>query len=165
MGDEQRVSGSITVAARPDEVYALVSDLPRMGEWSPENTGGRWVGGATGPAPGARFRGTNRNGRRRWATVVTVTEATPPTRFAFRLLVGRKPVVEWAYDIRPTDGGCELTETWTCWEGPLLLALGWIFSGVRDRAAHTKTMIEKTLAGVKRTAEAGRPSPSEPASG
>ena len=95
MRHEQRVSGSITVAARPEEVYALVSDLPRMGEWSPENTGGRWVGGATGPAPGARFRGTNRNGRHRWATVVTVTEPTPPTRFAFRLLVGRKPVVEW----------------------------------------------------------------------
>jgi Polyketide cyclase / dehydrase and lipid transport len=29
--------------ASPEVLYEMVSDLPRMGEWSPENTGGRWV--------------------------------------------------------------------------------------------------------------------------
>ncbi|MBJ7509613.1 MAG: SRPBCC family protein, partial [Ilumatobacteraceae bacterium] len=31
------------VNATPQAVWALVSDLPRMGEWSPENQGGEWV--------------------------------------------------------------------------------------------------------------------------
>jgi hypothetical protein len=44
------------------KVWSLVSDLPWMGEWSPENAGGKWVKGATGPAKGARFRGTNKRG-------------------------------------------------------------------------------------------------------
>ena len=38
---------SETVTAKADRLYELVSDLPRMGEWSPENTGGKWLGGAT----------------------------------------------------------------------------------------------------------------------
>ena len=44
------------------ELYDLVSDLPRMGEWSPENTGGKWVNGAAGPVVGARFKGSNKSG-------------------------------------------------------------------------------------------------------
>ena len=44
------------IAATPERVYELVSDLPRMGEWSPENTGGSWIKGATGPAVGAKFK-------------------------------------------------------------------------------------------------------------
>ena len=39
-----------------------------MGRWSPECTGGKWVGGATGPAVGARFKGSNRHGVMRWTT-------------------------------------------------------------------------------------------------
>jgi polyketide cyclase/dehydrase/lipid transport protein len=33
---------SIEIHASPEAVYDLVSDLPRMGEWSPENIGGEW---------------------------------------------------------------------------------------------------------------------------
>ena len=69
------ISRTTTVRATPQEAYALVSDLPRMGELSPENTGGRWLKGATGPAVGARFKGTNRNGVRRWSTTATVEVA------------------------------------------------------------------------------------------
>ena len=43
------------IAAPAEKVWALVSDLPRMGEWSPENEGGAWADGATGPAMGATF--------------------------------------------------------------------------------------------------------------
>ena len=41
------------IDAPAHDVFALVSDLTRMGEWSPENTGGKWVKGSTGPALGA----------------------------------------------------------------------------------------------------------------
>lgn len=35
-----RVSAAVTIAWRPECVYEMVSDLPRMREWSPESTGG-----------------------------------------------------------------------------------------------------------------------------
>ena len=33
---------SIEIQASPEAIYALVSDLPRMGEWSPECRGATW---------------------------------------------------------------------------------------------------------------------------
>ena len=51
---------STEIAAAPETVYALVSDITRMGEWSPETVRAVWTRGATGPAVGAR---TTRDGR------------------------------------------------------------------------------------------------------
>ena len=44
------IEESIDIEAPPERLYPMVSDLSRMGEWSPENRGGKWVGGATGAA-------------------------------------------------------------------------------------------------------------------
>lgn len=60
-----RVSVSEVIAAPASVVYDLVVDLPQMGEWSPECTGGRWLNSG-GPRVGARFVGSNRTGRRHW---------------------------------------------------------------------------------------------------
>ena len=40
------------ISASADAVWPLVSDLTRMGEWSPENQGGEWIKGASGPEIG-----------------------------------------------------------------------------------------------------------------
>ena len=53
---------TIDVSAPPERVYGLISDITRMGEWSPECRRCEWIDGATGPAVGARFRGHNRLG-------------------------------------------------------------------------------------------------------
>jgi hypothetical protein len=103
------VSRDIGAPAR--DVFALVSDLPRMGEWSPENTGGRWVKGSTGPALGAVFQGTNRNGVRRWSTTVTVTGFDPGTLFEFAVTSGPLEVSHWRYDFEDTESGCRVTES------------------------------------------------------
>jgi hypothetical protein len=58
------VSVATTIDAPPARVYALVADLTRMGELSPESNGCTWTHGATGAAPGARFIGRNLRGRR-----------------------------------------------------------------------------------------------------
>ena len=79
------VSVTREIAAPAEAVWNLVSDLPRMGEWSPENTGGQWVGGATGPTPGAKFKGSNRNGSKSWKTVATIVDADPGRRLSFRV--------------------------------------------------------------------------------
>lgn len=70
MGLAVPVAASVArvIGAPAEVVYDLVSDVTRMGDYSPENTGGTWLDGATGPAVGARVTGTNevaRHGRTR----------------------------------------------------------------------------------------------------
>lgn len=147
-------SASAAVAAHPEHVYGLVSDLCRMGEWSPENTGGRWIGRRPAGAVGARFVGTNRGARRWWPTTTVVTAATPGRRFAFETRLGPLTAAEWAYDITPAgDGGCTVTESWTDRRPGWLVVVGKHLTGVDDRVAHTRTMLDATLQRLKATAE------------
>jgi hypothetical protein len=106
-------SGRIEVNASPSQVYALVSDPGVLAELSDEYTGHRWLGGASGPAVGVRFRGSNRSGFRRWSTVSTVTDAVEGSRFAFDVRSFGQPVARWQYDIERDGDGCVVTEqTW-----------------------------------------------------
>jgi len=139
------VTVSRNIAASPESVWTLVTDLPRMGEWSPENQGGRWVGDATGPAIGAVFAGKNRNGWRRWGTRVTVVECEAPRRFVFRLRIGRLGWCDWGYDIEATGDGCCVTESWVDGRSWLLSKVGLLVSGVGDRATHNRATMEATL--------------------
>ena len=100
------------IAAPPEKVWALVADLPRMGEWSPENEGGKWMKGASGPAVGAVFRGHNKNGLRRWSTSVTVMECEPGKVFEFAVSSGPLTVANWRYEFEQTPTGCRVTESW-----------------------------------------------------
>lgn len=147
------VSRSTDIDAPPDAVWALVSDLPGMGRLSPENTGGRWTGGATGPALGARFRGTNRRGARRWSTLARVTACEPGRRFAFDVDSAGMAVARWSYEITTRGAGCTLTETWEDRRGALISRLGRLVTGVGDRTAFTEESIEHTLRAVKAAAE------------
>ena len=148
------VSRSLDVAAPAARVWSLVSDLPGMGAYSPENRGGRWVEG-DGPRVGAVFVGTNRAGRRRWSTRCTVVQAEPGQVFAFEVTGVGLAVARWSYELAPNDGGCRVTETWQDRRGALLRATGRLLTGVPDRTAFTATSIEQTLHAVKRAAEAG----------
>ena len=148
------VSRSADVAAAPEEVLAVVSDLPGMGRLSPENTGGRWTGGATGPRVGATFRGTNRRGARRWSTAAVVTAYEPGRAFAFDVAALGLPVARWSYEVAAVPGGSRVTETWTDRRGVLLRRLGGLLTGVGDREAYTARSIEQTLAAVKGRLEA-----------
>ncbi|OLR90963.1 SRPBCC family protein [Actinokineospora bangkokensis] len=144
----------VHVNATPARVYALVSDLAGMASSAEEYSGGTWLDGATGPAVGARFKGRNRRGWRRWSTTSRVTDAQVE-RFAFEVKSFGLPVARWQYDIEPADGGCVLTEsTWDlrpAWYRPIT-ALG---TGVGDRAAENQRNIEATLGRLKAAAEAG----------
>jgi hypothetical protein len=152
MTDE--VHGKETMAARPEEIYALISDLPRMGEWSPENIGGKWLGGASGAAVGARFKGENRNGSNSWSTTVTITEADPGKSFAFAVSAGLISVAEWRYDLASEGESTTVTETWRDRRNPILRVLGGVVTGIRDRAEYTQVSIDTTLAALKQAAEA-----------
>jgi uncharacterized protein YndB with AHSA1/START domain len=140
------VSVNRDIAAPPAKVWTMISDLPRMGEWSPENTGGKWVRGATGPALGARFVGTNRNGKKSWNTRCTVSDCDPARVFAFDVAVGPVNVARWEYRIEALDGGgSRVTETWSDRRGWLARKLGGPASGVNDRASYNRAGMEETL--------------------
>lgn len=99
---------SVTIAAPPEQVWELVSDVTRMGRFSPSNTGGKWVGGATGPAVGAKFLGFNKRGLARWITRCQVIECEQPNRFAFKVAENK---TEWGFRIEPNGpDGTVLTQ-------------------------------------------------------
>ena len=148
------VAVSTDIAADPKVVYDLVSDLARMGEWSPENQGGKWKNGATGPAVGAKFKGKNKIGWRQWSTDVVVTEASAPESFAFKVSAMGMPVATWAYRITPTTSGCTVTETFTDARSGMLAKVGGVITGVKDRCTHNTSCMETTLANLKKAAEA-----------
>lgn len=148
------VSVSTDIAADPKVVYDLVSDLARMGEWSPENCGGKWKGGATGPAVGAKFKGANKIGWRKWSTDVVVTSASAPSEFAFKVTALGMPVATWGYSIAPSASGCTVTESYLDERSGLLKKVGTLLTGVADRDTHNTGCMETTLANLKKAAEA-----------
>ena len=152
-----RMSAEVTVsrdvAAPADAVWKMVSDLSRMGEWSPENEGGAWIKGATGPAPGAAFRGANRHGGKSWKTVAKVVDAEPGRRFSFRVTAMGLPVALWAYDITSTDSGCTVTESWTDLRPGFFKPIAAKATGVSDRIEHNRSTMEQTLTKLAAAAE------------
>ncbi|MGP0032769.1 MAG: SRPBCC family protein [Acidimicrobiales bacterium] len=142
---------TLQIAAPAAAVWALVSDLPRMGEWSPENSGGTWSKGASGPAIGAIFVGKNQNGFRRWSTKVTVVGCEPATLFELAVSVGPWAVANWRYEFEDTADGCRVTESWNdnraAWMRVASRPLG-----LHD-AAHAKVEMAATLSNLARALE------------
>lgn len=150
--DKAPVSVSQEIAATPERIWALVTDLGRMGEWSPENKGGEWSEGATGPALGARFKGKNSNKNRNWSTTVEVIAFNAPTKFAFALRVGKSHWCDWVYEIEPTANGSRVTHSWIDRRGKFTDWLGGIISKVDNRAEHNGKNMATTLAALAATA-------------
>ncbi len=142
------LTDSIDIAAPAADVFARVSDLSTMGARSPENTGGAWIDGASGPALGARFRGTNARGDDAWATIAEVVAYEPPRRFHFVVTYEGEPVSRWEYEIEPTASGCRVTERWRDDRGPALR------DEDDDRATFTVSSIRATLEGLRAECEA-----------
>jgi ribosome-associated toxin RatA of RatAB toxin-antitoxin module len=154
----EQVSVSREIAASPEQLYEMVADVTRMGEWSPECEGGTWLGDATGPAPGAKFRATNRVGKRSWKTVSTVTTADPGRHFSFVVTAGPMKAAAWTYSFQPAANGCLVTESWDDLRPGWFKKVTGLATGVRDRPDHNRTGMEQTLANLAQSAESsGQP--------
>ena len=140
------------IAADPAVVYDLISDVTRMGEWSPETTSCHWVNGDCAVI-GARFKGSNRHRLARWTTSCTVTAAEPGRRFAFDVSWGPWAISQWSYTIESTDDGCRVTEAWVDKRTTALRVGSPVVMGITDRAAHNRAGMEATLAALKVAAE------------
>jgi hypothetical protein len=158
------LGGEVTVhmKASVEEVWALVSDVTRIGEFSPETFEAQWTHGATGPAVGARFKGhVKRNGvGPTYWTPCTVTAAQAPTSngeavFEFAVGLDANPINTWGYRMQPENGGTSVTEYYRltpAWyiRGYWLL-LGRLRAKTNERGM--RTTLEKMRAVVEKVAD------------
>ncbi|MFI6324222.1 SRPBCC family protein [Nonomuraea sp. NPDC050556] len=151
---EPSASAKIEIAAPPERVYELITDLANLGAWNAECERAGWVGPVKEARPGARFRGSNRNGSRRWSTRCTVTAADSGRTFAYHVRAGGVlDVAIWRFDLTPTEDGCLVEQkTWDT-RGALMRVVGGLATNVKDRVSHNTANMEKTLGNLKQAAE------------
>src|SRR6266540_3249916 len=106
----KRLEISREIAAPGEVVYAAISDVTRMGEWSEECYACEWHEGFDDPVVGATFDGHNRHGEHEWITQGKVIEADPGGAFAFECSMMDFHYATWGYRIEPTETGCRVTE-------------------------------------------------------
>ena len=148
--------GSVTIhmAASPEQVWALVSDITNIGKFSPETFEAEWLDGATGPAVGARFRGhVRRNGRGPvYWTQCKVTASDPGREFTFAVGgPGGRTVNSWRYRFEPSGDGTDVTESFELTDTPIL-RLYWRLAGKARGRTNAKGM-RTTLERIKAVAE------------
>lgn len=94
------LQADVEIAAAPEKVWRIVSDVRRTPEWSPEC---RRV-----LRFGERLIGFNRRGPLWWATLSRITRLAPGSEISWRVQTNR---AVWTYRLEPTDGGTRLVET------------------------------------------------------
>jgi hypothetical protein len=154
---EKGTSGeaAVHVDASPAEVYAVLSDVTRMGEWSPETVRCEWIDGATGPAVGAAFKGSNKRGIARWSTKPVVVAAEPGREFAFVV----EKTTKWAFRCEPEGTGTRLVETFEMLEDVprrYVWAERYVMR-IKDRRADLERGMGETIRRIKQAVE-GPPS-------
>jgi hypothetical protein len=133
------------VSATSEAAWKLIADITRRGEWSPETISAQWTGESSGPAPGARFKGTNQMGSKKWSSDCVVTACVPGKRFAFDVKAGPFQVAGWVYEFASTDTGCLVTELWEDHRGALMIWMSPVITGTKDRAGRNQETMTVTL--------------------
>jgi uncharacterized protein YndB with AHSA1/START domain len=141
------------IAAPPDAVYAAISDLPRMGEWSEECHACEWHKGFDGPVVGATFDGHNRNGEHEWTSQGRIVEAEPGRALTFECSMFDFHYATWGYRIEPTPTGSRVTEWSVDLRPESALELSRQMSGIDDRAERNRQTISGTLERLAATLE------------
>jgi len=147
-------SVTVHMDAPPEKVWDLVSDVTKIGRYSPETFEAEWLDGATGPAVGARFRGhVKRNGKGpTYWTTCTVTACEPGREFAFGVGgPGKQPLNVWAYRLEPSGDGTDVTESFAL--APIMpLKVYWALLGWargRTNREGMRTTLERIKAEVE----------------
>lgn len=148
-------SESVVVNASPEALYDLVSDVTRVGEWSPECRACWWDEGA-GAKVGDWFNGRNEADGQTWETKSKIVAAERGKEFAFH--VGGS-YVRWAYTFEPVADGTRLTESWAFLPDGINFFKERFGDGadqaIKDRTAIAHNGIRDTLAAIKKIAESG----------
>lgn len=146
------LAASVTIAAAPEKVWAIVSDVRRMGEWSPQCrkviVWGKEVRGGTW------FTGINRRKLVVWATNCQVVRYDEGRAISWRVRENR---ARWSYEVADDDAGStRLTERREMPDGvPPLAALfaDRFLGGVEGHADEMIAGMQTTLERIKTVAE------------
>lgn len=157
MNHPARVEEKILVTASAESVYRAVSNVRRMGEWSPECVG-VWSRSQRFEA-GAQFIGWNRKRLWFWFTSCTVVRAESARDFAFTVSTFGMPVALWGYRFEDRANGCLVTEYWedlrSGRSAPVAKLLGLVFTGTppKRRPAANREGMRATLNRLKAAME------------
>jgi hypothetical protein len=147
---------SLVIRATPAALYDLVTDISRAPQFSANIFKARWVGGATGPAVGARFKAypAPRRGRAP-SNKPVVSDADPAREFAFHRTVLLAGTVQWRYQFIPENGATRVIESYTVIKP--ITAFGWFIIetlyGESDRKTALHVNMEETLRRIKAAIE------------
>ena len=149
-------SVSLRMRAKPEELYAIVSDVTRTPEFSPEIVECTWLDGATGPAVGARFKARNKMPNRpAFSNKPVVTVADPGREFAFARTEPFGGTVEWTYRFEPDGDSTLVTESYDVTKA--VHPIGWFIIGVlfarKDRRTDLRAGMEQTLERMRSVVE------------
>jgi len=162
------IDHEIAVQASVEQVYELVSDVTRMGEWSPECVESRWTLGEPGQV-GSQFVGSNyehnaETGRTyEWDMTNEVIEASAPSTFAWSVLTEAWDIDTsvWRFTVTATTTGTKLHQSYRMtrppkgWQ-PILDRHGWDkqVELVAARRARLDRGMQATLAAIAATFQA-----------
>ena len=155
----RKCEASVTVKASAEAVWAVISDVTRVGEWSGECRGCAWEGGADAATPGARFRGRNRRGGFRWTRLNEVVLAQRPCTLVWRTLA-RAPYpdsVEWRVNLVEDATGTRVSESFHVLKMPRLMewVVGAVISPHRDRTADLTDDLQRLKVLVESSGDRG----------
>jgi hypothetical protein len=156
----------VLIAAPAAVVWALVCDIQLPARFSSEFNGGEWLGGASSPAPGARFTGRNHHPAiGNWETTSTICEFQPEQVLGWAVGDPDQPSALWRFTlVADADGtGTRLTQWMQIGPGPSGISAA--IEAMPDKESrilqrrlgeHSANMAA-TLAGIKEVAEAQSP--------
>lgn len=154
----------VKVDAPPERVWELLSNLNRMGEWSPECYAVSWLDGATSPAQiGARFKGRNRWGPVRWSMCCEIKTSEPAREISWSTVQRGRELVRWRYRFEPAEGGTEITESFqVMWLPPMARLFEDVIMLNRDRQREgaMRVTLERIKQAVESHVEVGKSAPS-----
>lgn len=111
--DAPTVQGTAVIAATPEQVWELITDISFPVRFSGELTATEWVEGDA-VAVGARFRGHNSHpALGQWSTESVIVEVEPGRRWVWNVqgFDGAAPSASWGFEIDPTRDGA-LVRQW-----------------------------------------------------
>lgn len=150
--NRQLIESSIEIDATPAAVWDVVSDLKRMGEWSPQCR--KMIVFGREVKKGTRTLNINRAGKLHWPTNAKVVDFEPGKKIAFRIVENR---TIWSYELEPTPTGTRLTESRRAPHGvsaPSNFATERGMGGIDKFEDALERGIKKTLVRIKSEVEA-----------
>ena len=144
---------SLHMDADPATVWALVSDVTRIGEFSPETFEARWTRGSSGPEVGAYFKGhVRRNGvGPTYWSACQVTRCVPNEVFEFSVGVEDVTLNNWGYRLEQDGAGTKVTEYFRIEPNLAMRAYWTVLGPLRSRTNRNgmRTTLERMKAVVE----------------